>query len=169
MKQCQKCGKEFRTTIKVDGKIRNLNSRKFCLECSPFMQHNTKTLKSITSDPHKKICCNCKTEKNITDFYLLSSGYRFSRCIECTKTANRDKPREIKQKCIDYKGGKCEICGYSKYPGSLDFHHINSDEKEFSIGHRHNLNFDLLKKELDKCILVCKNCHCEIHGGIIKV
>ena len=57
----------------------------------------------------------------------------------------------------------------SKYLGSLDFHHINPDEKEFSIGQRHMVNFELLQKELDKCILVCKNCHCEIHGGVINL
>jgi len=111
MKQCQKCGNDFSSSIVIDGKIRNLQSRKFCLECSPFMQHNTKTVNSITRDPTKKICCKCKAEKSITDFYLLSNGNRFSRCTECTKTTNRDKPREIKQKCIDYKGGKCELCG----------------------------------------------------------
>lgn len=43
----------------------------------------------------------------------------------------RDK---LKQMAILYKGGRCEICGYDKCVGALEFHHKNPQEKDFAIG-----------------------------------
>jgi hypothetical protein len=166
MKKCEKCGNEFPFIVKIDGKTHNLNSRKFCLNCSPFNKHNTKKLSSLPADFTKKICTKCGIEKEIEAFYTLKNGRKHSNCIKCQRIKNKQKPREIKRRCIEYKGCKCQICGYSTYQGSLDFHHLDSDEKKFSIGHRHMRNFENLIPELDKCILVCKNCHCEIHAGI---
>jgi hypothetical protein len=67
------------------------------------------------------------------------------------------------------KGGKCVFCGYNKYIGSLDFHHTNPNEKKYSISDLRTYSFDTLKIELDKCILVCRNCHGELHGGLINL
>ena len=69
----------------------------------------------------------------------------------------------IKNKAVDYKGGKCSKCGYDKCKAALDFHHINPEEKDFTIAKYYNLSWDKIKIELDKCILVCANCHREIH------
>lgn len=74
--------------------------------------------------------------------------------------------RRLKEQSIEYKGGKCQCCGYNKYNGSLHFHHIKN--KSFSISGK-SISFERLKPELDKCILVCANCHGEIHGNIIKL
>lgn len=69
----------------------------------------------------------------------------------------------IKKALIAYKGGKCQRCGYCKdIPRVYDFHHSNPDEKDFTIGNC-KCGLEILKKEADKCILVCKNCHAEIH------
>lgn len=70
-----------------------------------------------------------------------------------------------KRKKIDlvkYKGGCCEKCGYNKSFEALQFHHINPSEKDFTIGGK-SYSLERLKKEVDKCILVCANCHIEIH------
>lgn len=75
---------------------------------------------------------------------------------------------KVKKECIEYKGGKCYICGYNKYQGSLDFHHINPKDKDFTISGG-TKSFESLKQELDKCILVCRNCHSEIHAGLIHI
>ncbi len=69
---------------------------------------------------------------------------------------------KVKKKLVEYKGGKCEICDYNKCIGALEFHHKNPNEKDFTIGGK-SWSFDKLKKEVDKCILVCSNCHKEIH------
>lgn len=69
---------------------------------------------------------------------------------------------------IAYKGGKCQCCGYNRYVGALEFHHINSEEKDFGISAKgYTRSWERVKEELDKCILVCANCHREIHGNII--
>lgn len=64
---------------------------------------------------------------------------------------------------IEYKGGKCERCGYNKSMRALEFHHLDPSEKDFGISKQINRNIDDLKKEVDKCILLCSNCHAEIH------
>lgn len=78
--------------------------------------------------------------------------------------------RKIKELAIAYKGGKCEVCGYSKYQGALDLHHVNPKVKEFGIGDKgYTRSWEKVKKELDKCILVCANCHREIEAGVARV
>lgn len=70
----------------------------------------------------------------------------------------------IKRELIAYKGGECSQCGYDKdVPSAYDFHHRDPKEKDFSISHYAVLNRKKLFKEVDKCDLVCKNCHAEIH------
>lgn len=70
-----------------------------------------------------------------------------------------------KIKLVEYKGGCCEICGYNKSIAPLQFHHKNPNEKDFTIGGK-SYSFERLKTEVDKCILVCANCHLEIHEDI---
>lgn len=75
--------------------------------------------------------------------------------------------RAIKLKAIEYKGGKCVCCGYNEHPGVLDFHHLDQTLKEFSIGAAgYTRSWEKVKTELDKCILVCANCHREIELGV---
>lgn len=77
--------------------------------------------------------------------------------------------RKLKMMAIEYKGGCCQLCGYDKYPGGLDLHHINPDQKEFGIGSKgYTRSWEKVKAELDKCILVCANCHREIEGGLVR-
>lgn len=71
--------------------------------------------------------------------------------------------KRLKEKLVAYKGGKCEICGYDKCIIALDFHHLDPNEKDFNIGGGAAISFEKCKKEVDKCILVCSNCHREIH------
>jgi 5-methylcytosine-specific restriction endonuclease McrA len=61
--------------------------------------------------------------------------------------------------------GSCQVCGYKKSLGALSFHHKNPDEKDFQISSK-SYAYEKLKKEVDKCILVCSNCHIEIHEEI---
>jgi len=73
---------------------------------------------------------------------------------------------EKKQWAVEYKGGSCEICGYSKNIHALEFHHKDPKRKKFTIAAtRYYLSKAVLKKELDKCLLLCANCHRELHSG----
>ena len=78
--------------------------------------------------------------------------------------------RKIKEMAIAYKGGKCQVCGYKRYQGALNLHHRNPATKEFSIGDKgYTRACEKVKKELDKCVLVCANCHREVEAGIVNV
>ncbi len=70
--------------------------------------------------------------------------------------------RNNKKKGVEYKGGKCQSCGYKKSFYCLSFHHVNPNEKDFNISSA-TMSWESIKKEIDKCVLVCMNCHGEIH------
>lgn len=77
--------------------------------------------------------------------------------------------KRIKEMAIDYKGGKCIFCGYNRSHSALDFHHIDAASKEFGVSlDGLTRSWERTKKELDKCVLVCANCHREIHAGILQ-
>jgi len=80
----------------------------------------------------------------------------------CTRCANKIIKIAKKKILIEQLGGKCEICGYDKYQNALDFHHIDPNYKEYSIGEI-NTDFNKLLKEISKCRLLCNRCHREIH------
>lgn len=67
-----------------------------------------------------------------------------------------------KVKAVEYKGGKCERCGYNKCLGALTFHHLDPTQKDFIISQAQK-GWDKTKLELDKCALLCANCHAEEH------
>lgn len=86
------------------------------------------------------------------------------RCRKCAVESVTKRRRLLKQKAIDYKGGKCEKCGYDKCNAALDFHHLDPDTKDFALGVTgQTRSWERIKAEIDKCILVCSNCHREIH------
>lgn len=78
--------------------------------------------------------------------------------------------RKLREKAVSYKGGKCIFCGYCRCQAALDFHHVNASEKEFGISMDGiTRSWERVQKELDKCVLVCSNCHREIHAGILQL
>lgn len=79
----------------------------------------------------------------------------------------RDK---VKIMSIEYMGSKCECCGYDKCNSALEFHHKDPNKKDFGISSKgYTRSWEKVKEELDKCIMVCSNCHREIHAGLIVI
>ena len=86
---------------------------------------------------------------------------------------NREKKRKYYQERYQrrylwfnaWKTNKgCSVCGYNKYSGSLDMHHVDNN-KEFGIGGAAScMAFKRLWNEMKKCIVICKNCHYELHA-----
>ena len=114
----------------------------------------------------KIVLKECK-KHGLTEYVLRKDG-RY-RCKKCASEAVQKRREKTKELLVEYKGGKCEICGYDRCIGALEFHHINPDEKDFGVGDGDTRSFNKNKEEADKCILVCANCHREIHEGLIDI
>lgn len=74
-----------------------------------------------------------------------------------------------KRAALDYKGNCCCYCGYDRCETALEFHHVNPEEKKFTISSGLGRPWKTLKRELDKCVLLCCNCHRELHSGLIPL
>lgn len=104
--------------------------------------------------------------------YLNSIGITHRKCNDSQlKKLKSDYIKQwrtkLKEKLVLYKGGKCTICGYNKCIQAMEFHHLIPSEKEFNIGES-GYGFEKIKKEVDKCVLLCNRCHVELHNGLIK-
>ena len=73
----------------------------------------------------------------------------------------------LKERIVYVMGDSCQCCGYDRLNSALELHHLNSQEKEFTLGQNTNISWNSAKEEIQKCILVCANCHREIHAGLI--
>lgn len=135
-----------------------------------------------------KICSKCKLEKNLYEFTKnKTTKDGFTRyCKSCKKIADKkwfdenpsvwksgnskrnEKIKEIIFEFRDYLGGECKKCGENR-KHLLDFHHKNPTLKENIISHilvYYGYNEKAIKKakeEVDKCILLCSNCHRDFH------
>jgi len=75
--------------------------------------------------------------------------------------------KKIRKMAVEYKGGKCILCEYDKCIQALEFHHRNDNEKVFGISAKgYTRAWKKVVEELDKCVLVCANCHRELHIGL---
>lgn len=130
-------------------------------------KHNLKTLNKIRNQKEKK-CPKCQHILDISFFYQRRGKIGGSvYCKSCTSSQTIERQQKFKLECVTYKGGKCQSCSYSKSLSALEFHHINQNEKDFDISKARLKKFnDLIKQELDKCILLCANCHREEHDKL---
>jgi predicted HNH restriction endonuclease len=72
--------------------------------------------------------------------------------------------KKIRMRAITLAGGKCVQCGYDKCPEALEFHHPNPSKKDFNVSRKgHCRSWERVSEEIKKCILLCANCHREIH------
>lgn len=109
----------------------------------------------------------CK-KHGATDHRIDKTGR--NRCKKCAVDAVQKRREKLKENAVKYKGGMCQYCGYNKYIGALEFHHVNPNEKDFAISRSgYTRSWEKVKKELDKCVMLCSNCHREVHGNIINI
>lgn len=139
VKLCSKCNRPFPTRLTINGKRHNLINRKNCLSCVPFK----------SKDGTGKQYSNWSEERKIRH-----------RAVAAAKGLKR------KQQLLEYKGGRCIICGYNKCSKALQLHHRDPNKKlfELCISEIRGKNWDSVLKEADKCDLICANCHFEIHA-----
>lgn len=157
MPNCKKCSKIFNRYVFEKGIKKNLgSSRNLCLECSPYRKRYI-SKKKLDINKLTIICSRCNQE------YNKIGAANSKLCASCVVNSRRTKKKAI---LVDYKGGCCSICGYKKCINALVFHHIQKSTKSFSISGNHSLSLIRLKSEVDKCILLCSNCHIEVHNSI---
>ncbi len=100
----------------------------------------------------------------------MSDNRKYADRREALIKAVAKRRRKVKALSIEYKGGKCQICNYNRCQNALELHHINKDEKSFGIGDKgYTRSWTKVRAELDKCILLCANCHCEVEAGILQL
>ena len=111
------------------------------------------------------LCKGCgKTDPE--QFVKMSNNRRHkSTCKRCHCKKAVERFRRNKRLAVEYKGGKCQACGYDRCFAALVFHHSNPKEKDPDFNKMRHWNFEKTKKELDKCELLCANCHAEAHNG----
>lgn len=86
------------------------------------------------------------------------------QCKSCWNKRTYQTGLEKLNKIKKLRGGKCEACGYDRYLGALQWHHLDPTVKEYTIGQRRGLSEQQLLLEVSKCKLLCANCHAEAHA-----
>ena len=113
-----------------------------------------------------KTCNECQQQLPRESFYKLQGkaykdnwDCRSSCCKQCTSKTLIERTRKNKEAAVKYKGGKCEDCGLvTDIYGVYDFHHLDPSKKEYAFGTKMK-KLESIKQELDKCVLLCSNCH----------
>ena len=158
---CKRCKKKFISLTVFNGRKVELYLRKHCLECVPFGENVNKHL---SRGGEKVICAGCG---KIYVYRRRSSNDNLSKCFSCRRT---ESYKRMKRRCVQYKGGKCVSCEFNAFTEALVFHHLDPTKKDFGIAQvRKRIGRAKLKTELDKCILLCMNCHAGLHAGYIKL
>jgi hypothetical protein len=151
-KQCTKCGEKKPST--TDYFTKSSRSKKDGLH------------------PQCKECKNTTVRRQLSEWrkdpeWVARQKAHLKKHRETAdKDPRRDRALARKLKFIEMKGGCCEKCGYDKNIGAFDFHHTNPKERSISINARtmaYAGNEQELLEELEKCQLLCANCHREEH------
>jgi len=126
----------------------------------------TSSADHLNNIQEERICLICQNS-------FIANNHKRLYCYECSPSkmssadAIRYRKRRIKHLLVLSKGGKCERCGYNTCEGALQFHHRDPSQKEFALSdfNLNNADFSMAKvyAELDKCDMLCANCHAEIH------
>ena len=113
-----------------------------------------------------KTCRTCNQEKDISNFSLMNKRKKDNHnpdCKICRSTKRRELARSLKAEAIAYKGGKCNDCLQIVHQAAFEFHHLDAltkadKEPAHFLQDSKSLN-NKAKQELDKCVLLCANCH----------
>lgn len=117
-------------------------------------------------ETYMKTCTKCQQTKPTTDFYAQTDRKNgASYCKSCFNSYCQERWTKRKLKAISYLGGCCRDCGYSSHHAALQFHHIDPTTKEFMWNKMRLLSWAKTVAELDKCELLCANCHAIRHSS----
>jgi hypothetical protein len=104
--------------------------------------------------------CSCgETDPN--KFY----GNKTTVCAKCHSRNTLLKGQENRAYMLEKLGGKCFNCGFDRWKSSLDIHHLDPSEKDVSFSTARYWVKERIDKELEKCVILCRNCHAAHHNG----
>lgn len=148
------CGSRIPFSLVIDGKRRVFANRSKCLACQPF---NTSVYVQ-KADPIRRRVKRAEHARR-----------KYKSEVELTGVNPVSQKRKSrKQEIVDRLGGSCLECGYSKCLRNLVFHHIS--DKLFALQERSfQFSWSKLLPEIRKCVLLCHNCHGEVHDGLVNV
>lgn len=149
---CATCGKTFSIHVRIDGKSKNLGSRKRCLECSPF---GTKNNTHTSQKPYK---CDCG-ETDPTKFY----GNKHTVCAKCHSAYTTKRNQQNREFMREKLGNVCSRCGFDGPTCCYDVHHPDPSRKDPDFLRIRNWSRERIIKEVSKCQLLCRNCHAIVH------
>lgn len=115
----------------------------------------------LKSHPRK---CACG-ETNPDKFY----GHKTTVCAKCHLAQGMTKGRNNRARAIELLGSSCRNCGFDKFQSALDVHHIDPSKKDPGFRHWRYWSWDRLEKELQFCVLLCRNCHSAYHSGELEI
>tara|TARA_Y100000310_G_scaffold304375_1_gene343473 strand:- start:2609 stop:3085 length:477 start_codon:yes stop_codon:yes gene_type:complete len=125
--------------------------------------------RSVKSVVNKSTRLSISRPRKEFDFDKLKERQRKADSVYFQKNKNEiyrrrnNRLREIKKELVDVLGGECGLCGYSKCISALEFHHKNNDKKDHIARMIKGFSRQKVLKEAKKCILLCANCHRELH------
>lgn len=175
---CIGCGREIEKRVLYDGQWHRLGGRKYCLSCSPYKSRRGTLLwharrQAGVPAGHRR-CPRCDEVQPFSEFHKnksTSTGYH-TYCKRCARKVQRERHNVFRASCIEHAGGKCIKCGYSRCVAALEFHHRDPGAKDFQLSKAPGQDSlplsDTIRAELDKCDLVCANCHAEIHWEVLN-
>jgi hypothetical protein len=96
----------------------------------------------------------------------MAEKRRYADRREYLIQAVRLRRKKVRSMALEKAGGKCRLCGYDRCLDALEFHHRDSDGKDFSVLNRgYTRSWSRVEAEIAKCLLLCANCHREVHAG----
>ena len=138
--------------------------RKHDLETHRTSQlRSTREGRASRSDATLRVCA----VHGATTYVLDTDGYY--RCPKCRADSVIRRRARIRAEVIAEAGGCCAICGYSRSPAALQFHHLDPATKEFTLRNGDTRSLERMRAEAAKCVLLCANCHAEVESGTTQV
>lgn len=153
MRKCA-CGKQIPYKVKINGRLRNLQNRTQCLACLPFGESPYRP-----KDPaHERSRCARKQKA----YY-----YRFKNQHEKGYGPTTCRRKRRKNLILALFNKKCQICNYNRCTVNLSFHHLNTKQLGLDEA-KWGRTAQSITREITKCVLICHNCHGEVHQHLIS-
>lgn len=110
---------------------------------------------------------DCKVHGLTRHYQRVDHGNSW-KCNKCNRAAVRKSRNAKRDRVLALRGSKCQECGYDKCKDALHYHHLDPSHKDFQLD-KDTLtkkSVEEIDREVEKCVLLCANCHAEVHAGV---